>query len=572
MNRLFIISSFVKQNGLNINREKKIDVVINLTKNSTILNSQLREEMLSEYEFYESISTKSIKDYISFVSQISNAKFNNGKTLRDLRFDTLPIYWLTPLSIKHPYNHWLFNLFLLRNYLQKEASKTHQNFIFLPKKITHIKEFVNDFLKETNTEVICESNKVIRSNNSSLNFIKTNLTFIFKILFIKSSTEKNVKTKNIFLVGNNSNSYLKKVYSILNPNKDFSLKILPFQDWYKTSSIHKDLYLHKPNFTELFSTFLTLYKQTIKQSSLNSIIKVDGITINTDIILKEMNDIIIYNSHYFYSYIWLKRYFSSKKEPLNFFYEDEFYEIGRVISAAKNSSLNPKITTYGVQHGMFSDFHTVYTLTNNELLETENGKKNEIPIPDYFITWGNYFSTQFLKHNTVLKNKIKEFGNPLYLFNNNSHRENKKDYNILYCLTSEALFHKEITIVKKILNQHPNSILILRNHPNFQFKIDTNIFNVKVKISTQKEIKDDFKTSNLVLTSAHSTIFLDALAYNIKVIRLKTEIYDESMDIVTPNCITLNKKSKYPLNHKENISDITSFLNMDNKKWINLLT
>jgi hypothetical protein len=571
MNRLFIIASKINPNELKINAETKIDVLINLTKNSTKVQSELKEETISQSEFYDSISSRSIKDYTSFVSQLSKAKLNNNKTIRDLQFDKLPIYWLTAFSVKHPYNHWLFNLFLLRNYLIEEASNSHQNYIYLPEKLAYIKEFVSAFYKDNKVKVICKTTN--KPKNEKISFIKNNLVFIFKIIFIKSCPAKNTSSKNIFLIRENSNSYLKKIYNVFESNKKISISTLAFQDWYKVNAIQKELYNCKPSLIQLFTTFHTLFRLQLNQTPLKSTIEINDITIDTSIILKEINDTLIFSPHYFYSYLWMKNYFLSKEKTLNIFYEDEFYEIGRVISAAKKNSQNTKITTYGVQHGMFSDFHTVYNLNDLELKETKQHKNDNLPTPDYFITWGPYFSKQFLKNNTVFKNKIKELGNPLYLFNEqNLPRKIKQRHNILYCLTSETLFYKELVIVKKILKHHPNSTLILRNHPNFQFKINPNLFNVKIKQSEEKEIQNDFKVADLVLTSAHSTIFLDAISQNLKVIRLKTEVYDESMDIISPNCITLNKKSSYPLNQKMNQGNASSFLNMDNKKWINLLT
>lgn len=572
MNRLFIISSITNPNELEVDKKYGIDTLVNLTKSSTNFCSDLKEENLSESEFYPSIFTKSIKDYTSFVSQVSNVKLKNNKTIRDLKIDNLPIYWLTPFSVKHPYSHWLFNVFLLKNYLEEENLTVHQNFIYIPQKLAHIKEFVQDFFKENNLTIVCKSSKITNQYRRGFSSLKTNLTLIYKALSIKCQSDKNEQIKNIFLVSKNSNSYLKKVSTILAPHKNIPIKSLSFLNWYNNKSIPRELYECKPIVSELFTVFINLYKRRLNQQSLTCIVTIDGITINTDVILKEINDILIFKPHYFYSYIWLKKYFSLKKESVNFFYEDEFYEIGRVISAAKNNSNNPNIKTYGVQHGMFSDFHTVYNLSDRELLETENGKRDGLPTPDYFITWGNYFTTQFLKNNTLLNTKVKELGNPLYLFNEFTNVVNNKNQNILYCLTSEVLFYKELAIVKKVLDQHPNSTLTIRNHPNFQFNIDFSLFNVNVKISSQKEIKEVFKSASLVLSSAHSTIFLDALAYNTKVIRLKTEIYDESMDIITPNCITLNKKSKYIPNDNENKTSPAFFLNMDKKKWIELLT
>jgi len=333
---------------------------------------------------------------------------------------------------------------------------------------------------------------------------------------------------------------------------------------------------------ELGKVFGQLLRIKIKLKS--GQITIMGKTYSSNFLTYELNKIISCSPDRIYCYLWLSKFFKYQSSNLKVVYEDEFYSYGRVISAAKMNAENTKVVCYGIQHGMFSDNHTVYNISDVELNSTTTTSSNGLPIPDFFITWGNYFSNFLLSNNSLPRSYILELGNPLFIFKpaHKSEIESSSTSNqmkVLYCMTSSKLFYQELPLINKLLVKNEHVCLLIRHHPYFSFDIDRSLFvNCEsVNISKTKSILSDLANSHVVLTSAHSTIFIDSLAISKPVVRIKTSIHDSTMDRKYANCITIDKKYKGSLIFSEMFensleeSKKENFLYLDSDRWLEYL-
>ena len=132
MNRLFLFLAVIDLSELKTEGFKMIYSIVNLTKSFTTFIRELIEENLSKSDFYLHIP-------------FTNVKLKNGKTMRDLKIDFLPIYCLPTFSIRQLNNHCLFYLFFLFFFLNNETPIAHQNFIFRLQKFAFLKDFKQVF-------------------------------------------------------------------------------------------------------------------------------------------------------------------------------------------------------------------------------------------------------------------------------------------------------------------------------------------------------------------------------------------------------------------------------------------
>lgn len=580
--RLFILFPELHLSEINALAEKyKCSEIINFTNNTREQQYSIPTLQVHQIENVEQIIQQTINEYTQFVATFSQTTLSKNKTIRHLKINKLPVYWLTPFSVKHPYNHWAYNVFLLKNYLSFHTQPNEKYFVALPNQLKYIAPFINELLKIYSFEIIFSINGKQKNYEQTIfHFFKNHLKNIWRIGQIKPNKEIENKNQTIlFLNTPQEFSYLKKVESVAQPyfnNVGLNTVHFCYLDWIKSKTIHSGFYKAKPSFLLLLKIAYSSLCIKYKLKKFRCTIEVNKVQFNTEIILKEIESILIEKSHYLYSYQWLINYFKQSPQLKAVFYEDEFYIFGRIISAAKKQSAATHFTCYGIQHGMFSDFHTVYNISDKEIKPDAQNNENGLPLPDFFITWGNYFTSYFLKHNSLPHGFVKELGNPIYLFKHskNKYAENghtKKSFTFLYCLTSEILFEKELPIVNNILQKYQGATLIIRCHPQFVFNVSAHHFHssVSIKNSENVSLTDDFNLSDIILCSAHSTVFLDALAYNKKVIRLKTNITDSSMNYQSTDCLTLHANNEVPFLEKKQEETIAKnpFLQNETTQW-----
>ncbi|NUM49585.1 MAG: hypothetical protein HUU48_00595 [Flavobacteriales bacterium] len=579
---LFILFPEIHSSEINALAEKyKCSEIINFTNNAKGQQYFISSLQAHQIENIEQITQQTILEYTQFVAAFSQTILWNNKTIRHLKINKLPVYWLTPFSVKHPYNHWAYNVFLLKNYLSFHSQTNKKYFVALPNKLKYIAPFINELLKMYSFEIVFSINEKQKKYEQNIfHFLKNHLKNSWSIWQIKPNKEiENKNKKVLFFSTPKAFSFIKKAEQITQPyflDAGLHTKNLCYLDWTKSKTVPPDFYKAKPTLLQLLQIMLSSFCIKYELKKFRCTVEVNEVMFNTKIILKEIENLLQEKSHYLYSYQWLINYFKQTTHLKAVFYEDEFYIFGRIISAARKQSDATHFNCYGIQHGMFSDFHTVYNISDNEIKPDVLNKDNGLPLPDFFITWGNYFTSHFLKHNSLPQGFIKELGNPIYIYYNLKNKtpensNNKNKFVFLYCLTSEILFEKELPIVNNILQKYPGATLIVRCHPNFVFNIPTHSFHSSATIinSVNASLIDDFKLSDVILTSAHSTVFLDALAYNKKVIRLKTNITDSSMNYQSTDCLTINANSEIPFleNKPEETTSENPFLQKENIWW-----
>jgi hypothetical protein len=236
---------------------------------------------------------------------------------------------------------------------------------------------------------------------------------------------------------------------------------------------------------------------------------------------------------YFLNLSWLAGYFKKVSVPMKVFYSDEYYISGRIISAAANLAANKNIVTYGVQHGLLLENHTVYRISDLELAKL-NSDGDELPRPDHFIAWGEYFRDLFLSANSLDKNYVLVAGNLKYCLIHQrglylAKKENNKK-KLLWCTTIPNYFKAEYAIVEPVLKQLENYELSFRLHPvrhisreQIEDWVSREILS-HASFSTEPDIFRDISNHDLVISTAFSTTFFDGLIMGKKTCRIFTGI------------------------------------------------
>ena len=339
---------------------------------------------------------------------------------------------------------------------------------------------------------------------------------------------------------------------------------------YKTPNL---FWINRPHFFTLIKIFYnklnTLY--SLKRIDSSKAIKIDSITLPTSLIITEIENVIIRQSHYLIMNYWLNSYKKKLNHKVKFFYEDEFYPNGRAISSALKD-----LNTFGVQHSMITKSHSVYHISDKE---TNHINKNDgLPLPHQFIVWGDYFKKQFLSYNSLKDNFVYVAGNPTYINRSNHVEIKNNDYlEILYCLTTPKIFAKEKNILKDTLESIPNLRLKIRFHPSWKFSTDLVLHsfkNINVTFSNEKNIFNAIIKSSLVLAGSHSGVWLDSIVANKPVIRLITSFKDniaqDGLVINVENENEMGSALTKALNNKLEIKD-NDLLYLKNNRWRKLL-
>lgn len=496
------------------------------------------------------IHREAIKVYIYEVGKISEALLEDGKILRDIEFAGFPVYWITQISIKHAQLSIVKNFFYLLELIKSRYLEdfTKQEIILcLPSKEFYFNELFQKKLKEKFN---------ISSQSYSLNqetkiYLNWNRLSFFKNVF-KSYSEVRKKCKE-----------LKK--DIENNTSDISIFTYPNSTWLnqeKHDYVFKELqeYIqtkHSTNYIPFFtasnglnelkkwednwdtglldhfpsrlSTLVFVFKHyrfSKKVNSINISKNNSQRFVDTKIIKKELNDIVFLNHWRMFYYYWLKNYFSNGiNTQKRVFYQDEFYDGGRLISHAKNKSGNNLIKTFGVQHGLFFSGHTVYSITDSEIKGD-----NSMPIPDKFIVWGKVFKNEFLKNNTLNQDYVVEAGNFRYnsrynnlTFNTNNRTHNKKTF--LWCVTLGADTIQMFEIIKGELNLMKELEIIVRCHPlhnikNLIIDLFSSIGYSAFTFSNNQDIFNDIEKAGLMISSNASTTFIDGLIGDIPIVNV----------------------------------------------------
>ncbi|MEL6256137.1 MAG: hypothetical protein AAFR87_29300, partial [Bacteroidota bacterium] len=187
---------------------------------------------------------------------------------------------------------------------------------------------------------------------------------------------------------------------------------------------------------------------------------------------------------------------------------------GKTIASAARSQEG--IIATGIQHGHFNEIHTVYNLSQEEKL-IQNGN----PLPHNFVVWGKYYKDVFEKNGTIETPRVLVLGNPAFI-ESKQEKQTLKPQHILWCMTTWECCQLEWEILKASKFQDHFDLKI-RLHPLAHIREDqlTDLLaGYEFSISKEKNIKEAFQSNPLVVTSAHSTVFLDSLVNQLFCCRL----------------------------------------------------
>ncbi|MBI2722912.1 MAG: hypothetical protein HYX39_12125 [Bacteroidetes bacterium] len=549
-----------------------------------------------------------LNDYVHEMGKTSLAKHigRSQKDIRSLNYDGLSLYWLTAFSEKHPQNCVLKNVFYFKH-LSDKLKPAENITIILPSTGLHFSNSLQTYLiKKGFKPKNITFNRAATFNYNTRSYISHLRHFYSRIYVVRQEAKKNIVSENIksdnliftyfpqtWKGDNNGDKILNGIehYSeILNKKTkyipyffDYSLisSELKYKKW------DQQIFSAFPNriHTFIFCTKLLKLHNDIKKINFN--FGEDSFVDNTSI-KHELYEVLQSNMEYLFNYAWLKLYFKTIENKVKVFYQDEFYIPGRIISSAVKNSSNKKISTYGVQHGIFYEAHTVYSITNDEIGATRN-RKNGYPFPDSFIVWGNYFKNHFLKFNSLNKNFVVEAGNIKYIKIHTNKVEtliaNKPTDKIkmLWCTTLQVdTVNQYKKLLKQFLNDNPSVQIIARCHPLVDLKnfIYNDLISEEHKasffFSETSSIFDEMQNCNIVLSTSGSTIFLDAMVVGKPIFNLVNDDYfmgdlgQNEMENIKSKTDLQNAFNSF-MTKKYEKKDYSKILHLSSEKWLSLL-
>jgi len=545
----------------------------------------------SDIDSNNSVHQSAIDDYIQSMSLLS-------LECRDIKINSLPLYWLTDISEKHPQECVLKNLYYFKHIIKNFKIK-HKTIAFvLPESATHFQSAIRQFIEAN----IYGIEQILFNLSSPIKTIfledfKKVYFFFRKALRTGFQIRKENKTTNepdvlIF-------TYLKQTWRdsiqgdyVLHGIENFAQECKKtssyavfFFDYYEINNLKINKKWSSGYFNNYPTTLklLRLFIQQILSLQVKSKLIKQVDFVNTEVIDVEIKKVIVNKGEYLVNYIWLKNYFSKVTKPMKVFYQDEFYTSGKVVSAAAKFCNNKNIESFGVQHGIFYEAHTVYSITDKEISNVKD--KDGYPLPHKFVVWGNYFKQHFLKRNALPESFVLAAGFPNYILykGDKANKEERSQLKILWCTTIKvdvinqynkiiSDFVKNLTMVEIVVRCHPHVNLY-----NFILNelIDNDIKD-RFLVSEHKTIQEAINESDVVLSSSGSTIFLDAILCNKPVLKLVNNDYymgDLGKDEM-PEIYNAKDLETEVLNIKniKSVKDYHNLLTTDKTEWHKILT
>lgn len=499
------------------------------------------------------IEENGVKDYIDFVGKLSYAEVS-GKPIRDFTVFEETIFWFSPLAEKHGF-HWGKNVFTLFYVLKNKAGLFDDVVtIILPHSLMYISSFIEDYfvsIGKPKPALIIVGTSISRYDN--WHFIKNCTKNLFTSFKIRNKLKK---AKGISFDG--KHLFISKVNGIWNSRMNIDGDLgsvfdfipseadkmyIPF--FSKLSNLEHNWECTDQRFIDAFPTKREAIMLFLKQMKLLVLVNNYRTKYLNSADLQFPFDMVCIellkaaNSDNYINFLWFRNYFSRVGQPRKVFYTDEFYTSGRLISAAARQINSPKICTYGIQHGLFNPYHNVYTISDREIESLQNSRNDGMPMPNHFIVWGDYFKNIFLKYNSIGKQFVIVAGNLKYiLLDKTSSESNSGKLNILWCTTLIYHFNKEYEVLEPVLKEIQDYNLVFRLHPVGHISEPEILENLEpeilqhASISRNRNIFDDIRAADLVVSSSSSTTFLDAILLDKKSIRVmngtsRTNFMDE---------------------------------------------
>lgn len=521
-------------------------------------------------------------NYLKFLAELSVVKLSSKTNIRDFKMFGVPVYWLTAMSEKHPRNHWLFSFFLFLEFLKSNYYKDEELVIYLNQQTVELKEHILELnLENHHRKKISFYIPDERSEFHNVKEVIKRQIVSFFYMSRYSSFKEDLKEEQIQVITQDCNrvffrqfqnaDFFKEHHVSLNPLNYFSLK----QENY--NHISSAFFNYTPGIRKKIEIFLVSLILLIRISFFKNKIRINNKIYPSTLIKDEFYDVLKNAQVYFSIYHTYKDFFKGVKKKTLFFLQDEFYRHGRIISKAYKDTKNKNVKLFGMQHGMFSESHTVYTILNKEVTDIHAG--DGIPLPDKFIVWGEYFKNVFHKNNQLNTDFTEVLGCPHYIRLKSHYKtlkqESKNLNYILWCTTGVEQFLFELPFVLKLMEIH-SLPLVVRNHPLGHISkelIEKRLKGITYTFDSEKEIYISISNSAFVICSAHSTVVLDCLVCEKKVYRI---IFDRSDEEFTePSEYIVNVKN---LKELENIhaynglnNSINKYLYLEEDRWVNFL-
>lgn|GEM_PF-7016953 len=529
---------------------------------------------LNDLDDYQELVDQALNSYLEFTDQLASNVELNKFSIGDF-----PLYWLTSVSEKHPIYHWGKSLFLGLEFLIQKKDHIEREYSTVYLSISpELGCFENAISSHFNRiygssiELIFDAEGPSRPAFSWWTLFKQIVSY-YRSIASSPSVEGGFK-RDVFFGRYSKEDEPDQLYNSLNQlfeEENVQLARVP-NEFTKAHPFPSFFKKYAPSLVQYLLLFLNIirkYYRVKKQVfSGKKIALKSGMELPLDFLLDEYREALTRNSHILIYSIWFKRFFEDQSAALRIYFDDEFYKIGRLISHAARQF--DQVETFGVQHGNFDRLHTVYSITEQEIL-------SGIPIPDHFITWGELYSSSFLKSNKLDKSYVLALGNPTYI-NNYKNLSTKKGESgsILWCLTTLECFEIEWKMIHSLIKEQKLSLNI-RLHPVghvSESHIQTTIGNkVQYSISEEKSIRDAILKNELIVVSAHSTVFIDALASNRKCIRLLSRHYDGFSKIGSSTLRTAGNPKDFNdayeelVNLVESENDLNELLVLEKGHW-----
>lgn len=463
------------------------------------------------------VENEAFESYITEVGRYSKVGKLNGKCIRDISIKDITLFWLTGFAEKHDSYHWGQTVFYFLTYLKKypELFSTKLEIILFGNGYTNIscKKYLEaNILPSLKFSFLNQENRKL-----SFVFVKKYLSYSIRGCFhllgtiTKSQNQSGIlSSESEVFITNVNKWYVSKEYDRdlewVKGNRGMYIN-LSWSPFSKEINSDKIFNVPKPNLNQFVWIQLLIFKKFIQISFVKS----------KNFLTYEILE-VLQNFSLWYGYIGFSKLSNSVPNSINFYFSDEFYKTGRVISSVIANQ--DRHNSNGVQHGLIMRNHSVYHLSEAEL-----SGQNSLPCVDKFIIWEGLFKKYLLRFNRSLGNIIDVYNNQYYTwkFQGDTYKSNigNKTRQLLWCTTTLEHFNKELEIIRPSIAQGVN--LIIRLHPGNYISIEDiqeKIKGIEYEISTHSDLKDDFNEVDLVITNAFSTIFYDAVKYGIPVVRI----------------------------------------------------
>jgi len=519
----------------------------------------------------------SLRDYYEFIDEL----ISNEQTL-NIKIDNFSLFWISKVGLKHPTFHWGKDFHILLNLLRNQSNKLSEKYekiiIIVPERL---KVFFSDLGHLFNLQAIELMYIGEKKSRGILRLLKSSFHNSYKVLMFKNSSgaSKKSESTNYWL---NSFSDMGGDFKALEAvflSNGVPINEISLLEWQKFKNSQNPLpvsfFSCKPQFGQLVSL---MFKSVFLYSRLlyarGSFRWKESKCISLGWYYREIRDLLIEEYPLLISKIWLDNFLSSITYKANLFYQNEFYQFGRVVSHVSRN--NKLITTYGLQHGFFNEIHTVYHISEVEVLKS-------VPLPSYFVVWGEFFKnilqTDYLKHDFC-----KVLGNPKYLLDNFNSKavgaEKVQVNSILWCTTTYDCFVEEFKIIRDA-NVFASHDIQIRLHPKGHVtkkEVDNLIKGYNYSFNQVLDFNEAVQVFDLVIVSAHSTSFIDGLLQNKSVVRLITNRWMPSKSSTIKNVFLINNSSELSefmnngLSSNEFANVDSYFLCRTSESWNNLIS